>query len=618
MVFNLRINNFSLCISILGFIVLSGCGGGSDSSFNSEPATSSETEFLSVIEVERIIAQAVDVSQRLGEKSTIAVSDRVGNILGVYRMYGTSGVVDNGFNVILSTGKGVTGGLEGAAVPEPLAAISKAITGAYLSSSGNAFTTRTASFIVQEHYIPGLINFPSGPLFGVQFSQLPCGDFVGHTDSVSIGPKRSPLGLSADPGGFPLYKNGKVVGGVGVVTRSDGVYSIDLDPIDIDRDMEEIIAQSSTAGFSTPSGIRADKITAGGFTLRFSDSDSLILTSTETDLITASNQVVGELISVPGFKSLSAIEAGTAFGEASSGYQRAPQSHPLSSISAVFLVDELGENRFPPINSSLPTVANGGLTEGEVEQILSSSLNLASTVRAQIRIPIGSGAQVTATIVDVSGKILGMARLSDGPVFGTDVSLQKARTAVFFSKPTDVDIPDEYSNRFDFSTGSAFSARAIGNLHRPFFPDGIIGNSNGPLSTDIAQWSPFNVGLQLDLVAGKIVSVLSGNNPTSCTEQPVGIDNGIQIFPGGVPIFRGDILVGGIGVSGDGVDQDDMISFLGLHRASVISNSGYGNAPASIRADRVSGGETGDLLRYVQCPQSPFVDSDQQKVCDGI
>ena len=57
--------------------------------------------------------------------------------------------------------------------PTTFAAISKAVTGAYLSSSqGNAFSTRTANQIIQEHFDPGVAGTPSGPLFGVQFSQL--------------------------------------------------------------------------------------------------------------------------------------------------------------------------------------------------------------------------------------------------------------------------------------------------------------------------------------------------------------------------------------------------------------------------------------------------------------
>ena len=41
---------------------------------------------------------------------------------------------------------------EGLVVPAAGAAIAKAITGAYLSSSGNAFSTRTASQIVQQFF----------------------------------------------------------------------------------------------------------------------------------------------------------------------------------------------------------------------------------------------------------------------------------------------------------------------------------------------------------------------------------------------------------------------------------------------------------------------------------
>ncbi len=48
-----------------------------------------------------------------------------------------------------------------------------------------------------------------------------------------------------------------------------------------------------------------------------------------------------------------------------------------------------------------------------------------------------------------------------------------------------------------------------------------------------------------------------------------------------MPIYRGGTLVGGIGVSGDGIDQDDMISFLGLHNAGVrlgtIGNAATGD-----------------------------------------
>ena len=69
-----------------------------------------------------------------------------------------------------------------------------------------------------------------------------------------IGPKRSPLGLAADPGGLPLYKNGVLVGGIGV--ESNGVYGIDRDITDIDENAEELVAVAGASGFAAPADIR--------------------------------------------------------------------------------------------------------------------------------------------------------------------------------------------------------------------------------------------------------------------------------------------------------------------------------------------------------------------------
>src|SRR3546814_18638504 len=56
-----------------------------------------------------------------------------------------------------------------------------------------------------------------------------------------------------------------------------------------------------------------------------------------------------------------------------------------------------------------------------------------SRARAQIRRPLDSRAQVTISVVDTHGEVLGIVRAPDAPIFGIDVSLQKARTAAFFS-----------------------------------------------------------------------------------------------------------------------------------------------------------------------------------------
>ena len=88
--------------------------------------------------------------------------------------------------------------------------------------------------------------------------------------------------------------------------------------------------------------------------------------------------------------------------------------------------------------------------------------------------------------------------------------------------------------------------------------------------------------------------------------------------PGGVPIYRGGTLVGAVGVSGDGIDQDDMISFLGLFNGGARV-SGIGEAPTGIRSDQVVIQINGNSvrLRYVNCPFAPFLDTTDQNVCQN-
>ncbi|MCZ6482650.1 MAG: hypothetical protein O6757_05345, partial [Alphaproteobacteria bacterium] len=78
--------------------------------------------FLAVADTEKIIAQAVGESLARGKLSTIAVVDRVGNVLGVFRMTGAD------TTITITSGRGVTSGLDGAIVADidTLAAIAKA------------------------------------------------------------------------------------------------------------------------------------------------------------------------------------------------------------------------------------------------------------------------------------------------------------------------------------------------------------------------------------------------------------------------------------------------------------------------------------------------------------
>jgi uncharacterized protein GlcG (DUF336 family) len=606
-----------------------------------------------VADVKKVLAQSIDQANTLGVKATIAVVDRVGNVLAVHQMANNSSklTISTDFPNIITTG------LDGLVLPAGLGAdaagaISKAVTGAYLSSEGNAFTTRTANQIVQEHFNPGEDNQPAGPLFGVQFSQLACSDFTLSADPAGpgVGPQRSPLGLSADPGGFPLYKNGTPVGGVGVI--ADARYSIDRNIMDKDRDADEMIALAGTFNYGAPTDRRADRVTADGKTFRYSDVNYEDL-PVSPDQAPAYDSLVddGDLIAVRGYNEAK-ISAGTIFGEPESGVR--PASNFQSSLDSFVFVDANNNNRFAPKDGSDDALlAGGALQANEVKQLLSSAIAVANRSRAQIRRPLGSPARVTVSVVDSQGVALGILRTRDAPVFGSDVSLQKARTAAFFSAvdagkflrdipesaryldenlgvKEEVDIGDYVTAAKAFigpgalSDGTAFSDRAGGNLSRPFYPDGIERNTHGPFSKSFIdnEWSVFSTGLQLDLVINQLVNhvlyVLTdspdvGSNCTDAIEPRLA--NGIQIFPGSVPVYRGSELIGGIGISGDGVDQDDMIAFLGLHEAGLALNGAINNAPPEIRADLFL--PQGERLRFVQCPQTPYLDSDEQNVCSG-
>ncbi len=625
--------------------ILVGCTGGSSGNGGGGCAGNcAEPAGLSSAEVQLIVARGVAEAQANGVAATIAVVDRVGNVLVVAQMPGAPA------STLIDGGLGVPTGLDGLPVDAGQAAISKAGTGAYLSSQGNAFSTRTASQIVQENFNPGERFRAGGPLFGVQFSQLPCGDFVRRAagffnGDATRGPKRLPLGFSADPGGLPLYKpdpNGVghvPVGGVGV--ESDGIYTLDRGITNFDASLDERIATAAASGHAAPLDRRANRIAVDGRFLRFAD-DEAALTAPAAALAIPS--AGASPVSVSGFyQAGDGYLAGQAFLSAGSGVSA--DAVPIFSdevgnpIPIEILSSGVDPNLYDPRPSVDPAPAAGGMTQNEVTILLREALRVANHARGQIRRPQGSTARVNFAVVDRSGTILGFVRTADAPMFGADVSVQKARTAAFLSR---VDaaallialpappLPSRFQPAANYvaalqgaspgalANGIAFSDRAIGNLARPFFPDGINGTVNGPLSRSFAgEWSIFSTGLQLDVSAPGLLAVLGGGDPAQCPQAPLGplAPNGFQIFPGSVPIYRGDQLVGGIGISGDGVDQDDMIAFLGLHNASLQPGVGIRNAAGAIRADTL--GVAGVNLRYVSCPPDPFVDSDAQNVCEG-
>ena len=528
-------------------------------------AVSVRPQSLTVADVQTIIAQAVSKAIALNLKVTVSVTDKEGHLLGTFVMTGAPTTT-----LIRSVGRAGQG-LENLSVPATAAANSKAGTAGIFSTGGNAFTTRTAAFIIQEHFPAGVDNTPGGPLYGVQFSTLPCSD-------VAIA--GLPLGLSGDPGGVPLYKNGVAVGGVGV--EGDGLYTVDRDPTDNDQPVEEIIAVSASRGFEAPPLIRADNILVEGIRFPFV------------------NVVNPPVVTTIAFGSLPGVVTSPVVAT------------PLSDLVPTVLNGVSGQ-----FSSRFPIIAGSALSAAEVSQILGAAAETANRTRAGIRQPLGSNARVSMAVVDTDGKVLGIFRQLDAPVFGLDVAVQKARTSNFFAR-SDTGSKLNAAGFGSYVTRAnadglalngtvAFSDRGMGFLHRPLFPDGINGTQAGPFSTMLADWSPFNDGLQLDLIktaltAPPMVCTSSARRrrtvmgPCPCSTIPE-LRNGLQIFAGGIPLYRGSTLIGAIGVSGDGIDQDDLISAGGANLFAP---------PDAIRSDKIF--VRGVRLPFLKFPARPFLD----------
>lgn len=614
-------------------LVTNACGGGGGGSGGSQSGGSSGANYgcdggcarqaLTPDDVTKILQQAITATQGLNTAGTFAVLDRVGNVLALYQMNGAPSTTTINGQI------GAAGGLEGQVVPATLAAISKAGTGAYLSSQGNAFSTRTANQIIQEHYSPGQSNAPGGPLFGVQFSQFVCGD-VTVKGSGMAGPRPLPLGLSADPGGLPLYKNGDLVGGIGV--EFDGLYTIDRNISDKDDDPEERVALAASVGFEAPAERVGDNISVAGRTLRFADISYSELTPPDA----LEDLDPSRLVSIPTYGG-GTIRGGVTFGTGPSGIVETTRAGVQVAIIP----------RFPTKGGrALPGGAQ--LQPSEVDAILDSAVLTASRARAAIRTPRDTAARVSIFVVDDLGNPLGFIRSQDAPVFGIDVSLQKARAAALFSSADagallarGGGLSRDYAGAFaafasvPLNGSYAFAARSVGNMSRPYTPDGIDGTAPGPFSlpfpgSGTPSWSPFNTGLQLDIVAGTVLSTVANpaTVPSSCSAASGfgnRAQNGIQIFPGSVPLYRNGTLIGAVGVSGDGIDQDDLVSFYSPSRKGLdyaghatVGDPVHGfNAPPEIRADHIDLLEPQLRLRYVNCPEAPFIRDNDQNACEG-
>jgi len=185
--------------------------------------------------------------------------------------------------------------------------------------------------------------------------------------------------------------------------------------------------------------------------------------------------------------------------------------------------------------------------------------------------------------------------MPDATFFSIDVAVAKARNVAYYNDPAQLQPHDQV-----VMAGAAFTNRTFRYLAQPRFPEGIDGAPPGAFSilndpgidpTNGRQLGPPQPASAYTSVYG-FDSFNPGTNFQARTLPQN--QNGIVFFPGSSGVYKGGAIVGGFGVSGDGVDQDDVVTAFGI--------VGF-DAPSNLRADNFF--VSGVRLPYFKFPRNP-------------
>ncbi|MFO0870092.1 MAG: hypothetical protein U0935_14270 [Pirellulales bacterium] len=276
------------------------------------------------------------------------------------------------------------------------------------------------------------------------------------------------------------------------------------------------------------------------------------------------------------------------------------------------------------------------LSAAEIESLILNGVAEAQRTRAAIRLDLtniknglpqpGARTRMVLAVGDRDGNILGLYRMPDATMFSLDVAVAKARNTAYYASPgavQDEDLVDDdllwaagvtttaelaaqgaridgvnnhqrdlYGDsasqlRVPAAVTPAFTNRTFRYLAEPRYPAGIDGTLPGVFSSlltvgvnrstaenasaDPTQ-APYAGNFQTVLGYDAFHVARNFRDPRQLANQ-----NGVVFFPGSTPLYAAAGLQGGLGVSGDGVDQDDVVTY--------IAQTGLA-APTELRADQ--------------------------------
>lgn len=419
-------------------------------------------------------------------------------------------------------------------------AVALARTGAFFSNDQAPLSSRTVRFISGIHFPPGVMNQPPADLYGIENTNRGC-TLVNDPNFQSKIPPSLALG-----GGF----------GLGVITGKADVMDSNataVNPGGVPIFYKDVVVGGiGVVSASSNLNVAEYAALAGSTAARSGPTDTFGPTPAAPGVV-----FIGG-IALP-FVDQTSRPAGFSAG-------------PVAGTGSYMIAPSNSQGQPPEGDLIAPATGPlGGLSASDVAQILNNAEATANTTRAAIRLPLGSRTRMVIAVADLDGTIIGLRRMQDSTVFSIDVAATKARNMVYFNSAarTAADLNG-------VPMGTAVTNRTISFGAQPLYPPGIDGSNAGPFfnlyTMDLAN--PCTQGFQ---------SGAANSNKS-----------GIVFFPGSAGLFRNGALVGGLGVSGDGVDQDDYVTSGGT--------AGF-EAPTNIRADQIM--DQGVRLPYFKFPRNP-------------
>jgi uncharacterized protein GlcG (DUF336 family) len=411
-------------------------------------------------------------------------------------------------------------------------------------------------------------------------------------------PAAQSRGIGTLPGGIPVFKNGKLAGGIGVFFPGTTGFATEensaendagfFNPLKPDLSLEAEYVAFVAAGGSKMAGFpfNTPAINAKMGLPSFPAGETFTEPFGRIDLVGITLDLFGGH-GRQGPANLVGFGKTLPLGDAQSGVNMP--------------VDRMGDTLLP--GTLLPQgwlvvphdAADGSLTAADVTAIVSRGVSEANQVRAAIRLPLNSTAKMIFAVTDKAGNILGLYRMPDATFFSIDVAVAKARNASYYADPNQLQAIDQVPG---LPKGVAMTARTFRYLSEPRFPEGIDVNPPGPFSI-LNETGVRENGVPQPASSFQTVEGFAAFNPQANFHDPFNIpnQNGIVFFPGSAPLYKAvngssqKVLVGGLGVSGDGVDQDDDVTFQ--------SAVGFEPPPTVLVADQV-------FVRGVRLPYQKF------------